>query len=201
VGRGRPKHPSFTAGSSRQLVEDLHVMTHLYRSGQMDQLPRVWRSQVMVRGLLVYNKKAYPGKTFFSMGAHASCCCLWPAERVKFGEKRGHQPALYRLKAISGVQELVFVPVISFEDWSALVLSPVSPMHLWVLNNYRLRGPWPDTLGRQITSRPAPLLEVAAKAAFWDLGLGPRRHLARQPSLQLAVVVSVPVCVVSRRVA
>ena len=167
VGRGNAQHPSFSPGSSKQLVEDLHLTVYLKDQGLLDQGCRCWRSKLMVPGLVVYCKKYHGGKVFFSLGVHANCCCLWPAERTQAG---GQVPAgMYQLMPLKSCADLTWAPIIGFADWKVLETKAISPVHAFCLNNRKPLDPLPSTLRLQVGRRPRPLIEVAAMAGFWQL--------------------------------
>jgi hypothetical protein len=167
VGKGLPKHPSFSPNSSRQLVEDLQLTVYLHEHALMEEGCRAWRSKVMVPGLVVYSKTLYPGRVVSSLGAYSTCCCLWPAQRVAVGSHCN--AGMFRAIELNSMADLVWAPVLDFKQWQVLGTTAISPIHMYLLNAKTMPRPALDTMRLQADRRPKPLLEVAAAKAFWRL--------------------------------
>lgn len=167
VGKGRTPHPSFSAGSSRVLAEEMELLHFLHTRGLMARAALSWRSKIMQPGMLVYNRALKKDKVFMSFGAYSCCACLWPAKRVV--TEKPNSVATYVLEAIETVDELLWAPVLEFKDWTVLECPPVSPMHFFLKNGRKPITTWPQSFRVQVEDRPQPLLRVAAKRAFWRL--------------------------------
>ena len=166
VGTRNPDHPTFSAESSRQLVEDLELTRYLFRRDALELGPECWRTILLRRGLVVRNTTSSSDQFFFSMGCHTRCAMLWPATRNVLEGGILFSPA-----TLTSVMQLEWSPVVRCSDWVVMETKVISPCHWWVKCGKKLPKRWPAMLHWQTSSEPETLLEVAAKNAFWDLGM------------------------------
>lgn len=142
------------------MSEGLAVVRHCKDEAACADLPDMWRSVFLHEGVLCSHKGS-PSQWFFSLGCFSIVALLWPASEVKVGKSR-----FWRPHAIKSPEEMVFRPVLSFKDWSAIPTESVSPLRVCV-ENKKIPATMPGFWCMQ-TGAAIPFIKHAAKCAYWN---------------------------------
>lgn len=161
-GRGRPSWPTYAPASQPLFSEQLGLMLHLQKIGQLrDGTARSWRSALLQPGMLVRHK---PSKEWcFVVAAQTCCALLLLAKSGKVGKSTfwKYDPGL-------SASSFRWLPVLWFTEWEVMPTKQVSPLHIFIENGRRLPATWPETNIMQCGT-PQPLLNYAAKHGFFNL--------------------------------
>ena len=159
VGTGPPEWPTRSANIQWSSAADTLFVRNMLQLGMLDSLEDCWHTCLLQKQSLVKP----PGGTWMWVLANlGSQVVLWPAKETTYGKF-----AVY-CHADACKDDVQVRPVVSWDGWVARETEMKSPLGLAAALGKH--APWPPIGATALaTGKPMPLLEFAARHAFWQL--------------------------------
>lgn len=161
VGATKPKdYVSFSAASSVALHEEVELLRHLKRTGNLPALGACWRTQFLKEGSIVRCNK---GPWYLVVGLVLLAAVLWP---LRIRSENGMEFAYFKETEV--LKELLLKPVVDFSEWEVRPSQWLSPLELFVRGKKKIALKWAGVCAVRL-SMPVLLLRHCASFAFWDM--------------------------------